>query len=178
MTGAAGEVQALLRRMTAGEVDILIGTQLAAKGHHFPNLTLVGVVDADLGLQGGDLRAGERTYQLLIQVAGRAGRAQRPGRALLQTYRPDHPALQALASGDRDAFLRAEAQGREMMGYPPFGRLAALVLSGETPAAVGDAARALAQAAPIGQGVDVLGARGCAHRPVARASQNALFGAR
>ena len=108
---------------------MLIGTQIVAKGHHFPMLTLVGVVDADLGLTGGDLRAGERTYQLLHQVAGRAGRAERPGRVLIQTYMPEQPVMQALAAGDRDGFLAAEADARRAAGLPPFGRLAALIVS-------------------------------------------------
>src|SRR5205823_4337005 len=95
--------------MVAHRYDVLIGTQIVAKGHHFPMLTLVGVVDADLGLIGGDLRATERTYQLLHQVAGRAGRAERPGRVLLQTYMPEQPVMRALAAGDRDRFLEAEA---------------------------------------------------------------------
>ncbi len=116
--------------MEAGEIDILVATQAAAKGHNFPNLTLVGVVDADLGLRGGDLRAGERTFQLLAQAAGRAGRADQPGRALLQTYAPDHAVMQALAAQDRDAFVAAEMAEREAAGLPPFGRLAALIVSG------------------------------------------------
>jgi len=107
-----------------------------AKGHHFPLLTLVGVVDADLGLAGGDLRASERTYQLLAQVAGRAGRAERPGRVLLQTYEPDHPVMRALVSGGRDAFLDAEAEARRASAMPPFGRLAAVILSARDEAEV------------------------------------------
>jgi primosomal protein N' (replication factor Y) len=129
-TAQSGEdVRALVERMEQGEIDILVGTQIAAKGHNFPHLTLVGVVDADLGLAGGDLRAGERTYQTLVQAAGRAGRADKPGRALLQTWNPDHEALRALEAGDRDAFLTAERQMRELLKLPPFGRLAALILS-------------------------------------------------
>ena len=102
------EASAAVDRMIAGEIDILIGTQMAAKGHHFPNLTLVAVIDADLGLNGGDLRAAERTFQLLYQVAGRAGREDRPGRALVQTHMPEHPVMQALVSGDRDRELIVE----------------------------------------------------------------------
>src|SRR4029077_5396844 len=98
----------LIAAMAAGEIDILVATQVAAKGHNFPNLTLVGVVDADLGLRGGDLRAAERTYQLLAQASGRAGRADRPGRALLQTYAPEHAVMQALKAQDRDGFLAVE----------------------------------------------------------------------
>ena len=149
--------QTLLAQMRAHEIDLLVGTQVVAKGHHFPDLTLVGVVDADLGLQGGDLRAGERTFQLLNQVAGRAGRESRPGRALLQSYRPDHPVIQALVSGDREAFLQNEALGREMFSSPPFGRWAALVLSAEDDAKLSQFARDLAGAAPIAEGVEVWG---------------------
>ncbi|MEJ0022432.1 MAG: helicase-related protein [Alphaproteobacteria bacterium] len=100
------EVRALVERMAQGEIDILIGTQIVAKGHNFPNLTMVGVVDADLGLKGGDLRAGERTFQLLSQVSGRAGRAERKGRALIQTYAPDEPIMQALKNQRSRRFPR------------------------------------------------------------------------
>ncbi|MBX6322776.1 MAG: primosomal protein N', partial [Rhodospirillaceae bacterium] len=126
----------LVRRVEARALDLLIGTQIVAKGHHFPMLTLVGVVDADLGLQGGDLRAAERTFQLLDQVAGRAGRADRPGRVLLQTCEPDHPVIRALLARDRDGFLRSEAEARRAAGLPPFGRLAALIVSGPAAEAV------------------------------------------
>jgi primosomal protein N' (replication factor Y) len=139
------------------EIDVLIGTQIVAKGHNFPLLTLVGVVDADLGLFGGDLRAAERTYQLLHQVAGRAGRAERPGRVLLQTADPEHPVMRALVSGDRDRFLAEEAAARRRGGMPPFGRLVALVVSGEDADAVDETARALGRAAPHGGGIAVLG---------------------
>lgn len=147
----------ILDAMHAGEIDILIATQVAAKGHHFPNLTLVGVVDADLGLAGGDLRAAERTYQLLSQVTGRAGREAKPGRALLQTYQPQAPVLTALASGDRDAFLAAEAIGRRDHGFPPYGRLAAVTLRSLDEKALDHAARTLRTAAPPADGVEVLG---------------------
>src|SRR5690606_2258661 len=138
--------RALIETMAAGGIDILVATQAAAKGHNFPRLTLVGVVDADLGLRGGDLRAAERTWQLLTQAAGRAGRAERPGRALLQTWTPERPVLQALAAGDRDAFVETEMAEREAAALPPFGRLAALILSGENAAAVEAAAQTLAAA--------------------------------
>ena len=147
----------LIARMTAGEIDILVATQSAAKGHNFPGLTLVGVVDADLGLKGGDLRAAERTFQLLAQVAGRAGRADKPGRALVQTYMPGHPVMQALKAQDRDAFLAAESREREDAGLPPFGRFAALILSSADPAKLEVVASALAAAAPNAEGVDVYG---------------------
>ena len=147
----------LAEAMARHHIDVLIGTQIVAKGHHFPMLTLVGVVDADLGLSGGDLRAAERTYQLLHQVAGRAGRADRPGRVLLQTYMPEQPVMQALARGDRDGFLAAEAEARRAAGLPPFGRLAALIVSAGDPEAADFAARALSRAAPQLPGVSVLG---------------------
>jgi primosomal protein N' (replication factor Y) len=153
----AEAARALVGRMERGEIDILVATQAAAKGHNFPGLTLVGVVDADLGLRGGDLRAAERTYQLLAQVAGRAGRAERPGRALLQTYMPEHPVMQALKAQDRDAFLTAEAGEREAQGMPPYGRLAAVILSSPDAAKLEELARALAAAAPNADGVDVYG---------------------
>jgi primosomal protein N' (replication factor Y) len=153
----ADSARALVAAMAAGEIDILVATQAAAKGHNFPNLTLVGVVDADLGLRGGDLRAAERTFQLLAQATGRAGRAERPGRALIQTYQPDHPVMQALQRRDRDAFLAAEAEGRQMAGLPPYGRLAAVILSSPNGEALERYARALAAEAPNGEGVEVYG---------------------
>lgn len=146
-----------VRQVADHEIDLLIGTQIVAKGYHFPMLTLVGVVDADLGLEGGDLRAAERTHQLLSQVAGRAGRAERPGRVLLQTYQPDHPVMQALVSGDRDSFIASEADMRREAGMPPYGRLAALVVSGPEPGPLDDFARRLARAAPRSAEFQVLG---------------------
>jgi primosomal protein N' (replication factor Y) len=143
--------------MTAHRYDVLIGTQIVAKGHHFPMLTLVGVVDADLGLGGGDLRAAERTYQLLHQVGGRAGRAERPGRVLMQTYMPEQPVMRALAANDRDRFLEAEAAQRREAHLPPFARLAALIVSAPDADAADFAARALSRAAPHMPGVTVLG---------------------
>jgi len=147
----------LIAAMAEGEIDILVATQGAAKGHNFPNLTLVGVVDADLGLRGGDLRAAERTFQLLAQVAGRAGRWQKPGRALLQTWAPEHPVMQALAAQDRDAFVALEMAEREAAGLPPFGRLAAVIVSGSDAAALDGFVRDFAAAAPNAEGVDVFG---------------------
>jgi len=152
-----GAAQEQVRAVVDHEVDVLIGTQIVAKGHHFPLLTLVGVVDADLGLGGGDLRAAERTYQLLHQVAGRAGRAERPGRVLLQTTDPAHPVMKALISGDRDAFLLRESEERKRYALPPFGRLAALVLSAPSPGDADDLARAMARQIPTMDGFHVLG---------------------
>ena len=154
---SADSARRLVAAMEAGEIDILVATQAAAKGHNFPNLTLVGVVDADLGLRGGDLRAGERTFQLLAQAAGRAGRRDLPGRALLQTYAPEHPVMRALAAQDRDAFIEAEMAARELSGLPPFGRLAALIVSGTDPAVLETYVQALAAATPNAEGVEVFG---------------------
>ena len=147
----------LAQAMTDRRYDVLIGTQIVAKGHHFPMLTLVGVVDGDLGLTGGDLRAAERTYQLLHQVAGRSGRAERKGRVLIQTFMPDQPVMQALAAGDRDRFLEAEAAARRDAGLPPFGRLVAVIVSAADDESCDFAAHALARAAPQLPGVSVLG---------------------
>jgi primosomal protein N' (replication factor Y) len=149
--------RALIGAMAAGEYDIMVATQGAAKGHNFPGLTLVGVIDADLGLRGGDLRASERTYQLLTQVSGRAGRHERAGRALVQTWAPDHPVMRALEAGDRDAFLAAELDERRIAGLPPFGRLASLIVSGSDAAILEAFVRALAAAAPNAEGVNVFG---------------------
>ncbi len=157
ITDSADEAHSLIAAMTAGEIDILVATQMAAKGHNFPKLTLVGVVDADLGLKGGDLRAGERTFQVLHQVAGRAGRFDHPGRALIQTYQPDHPAMQALAHHDRDAFCAAELELRQAVGLPPFGRLVAVIVSGQQLPKVEAMAAALARAAPRAAGFDLYG---------------------
>jgi primosomal protein N' (replication factor Y) (superfamily II helicase) len=149
--------EALIADILDRRVDIIVGTQVVAKGHHFPALTLVGVIDADLGLGGGDLRAAERTYQMLSQVAGRAGRAERPGRVLLQTYQPDHAVMRALASGRSDDFLAAETGARASAHMPPYARLAAVVLSGPDEAKVERGARALAAKAPHAAGLTVLG---------------------
>jgi primosomal protein N' (replication factor Y) len=153
----AGAAQDLLARMVAGEIDLLVATQAAAKGHNFPGLTLVAAVDADLGLAGGDLRAAERTYQVLHQVSGRAGRAEKPGAVMLQSYQPDHPVIRALAAQDRDGFVAAELDGRRSLGFPPYGRLAALVLSGDDEAKVTGFARTLAGVVPHAEGVEIWG---------------------
>ncbi len=140
-----------------GEVDIIIGTQMVAKGHHFPNLTLVGVVDADLGLAGGDLRAAERTFQMLMQVAGRAGRESRPGSAILQTLQPENPVISTLIDGDRDQFLAYEVASRQAAGMPPFTRLASIILSAPNESRLRAAADTLARAVPCFEGVDIFG---------------------
>jgi primosomal protein N' (replication factor Y) len=150
---AAAAARAIERR----EVDLIIGTQIVAKGWHFPHLTLVGVVDADLGLAGGDLRAAERTVQLLHQVAGRAGRAEAPGRVLLQTFSPEHPVMQALVANDLAGFYARESEARRPGHWPPYGRLAALIVSADTADAADLAARDLGRAAPHADGILVLG---------------------
>jgi primosomal protein N' (replication factor Y) len=148
---------AAARAIEAREVDLIIGTQIVAKGWHFPHLTLVGVVDADLGLAGGDLRAAERTVQLLHQVSGRAGRAEAPGHVLLQTFSPEHPVMQALQRGNLGDFMASEAAQRRPGHWPPYGRLAALIVSADTADAADIAARDLGRAAPYGDGIVVLG---------------------
>jgi len=151
------ETQSAIRAFAKREIDVLIGTQIVAKGHHFPQLTLVGVVDADLGGSDGDLRARERTFQLLHQVSGRAGRAEKPGLVLLQTRNPEDAVMQALARGDRDGFYEQERGFREASQSPPFGRLAALVISGYDGDAVRGIAKALGKAAPAARDVKVWG---------------------
>jgi primosomal protein N' (replication factor Y) len=148
--GTARALKDKIAEIAGGGADIIIGTQLVAKGHNFPLLTLVGVIDADLGLQGSDLRAAERTFQLMRQVSGRAGRGERPGVALLQTFQPDHPVIRAILSGEEEAFWRAEAAERQAAGMPPFGRLAGIILSSPDLQTVFDVGQALARAdAPL-----------------------------
>lgn len=157
MMSTPAQVHDVIRRITDHEVDIIIGTQILAKGHHFPMMTLVGVVDADLGLSGGDLRACERTYQLLHQVAGRAGREQRPGQVFLQTFNPDHPVMAALVTQDRDCFIEAEKQEREARLMPPFGRLGAVIISGTDLRRVEQVAKDLGRSVPYHPDITVLG---------------------
>jgi primosomal protein N' (replication factor Y) len=156
LTGPHAAAEAA-RAIEAREVDLIIGTQIVAKGWHFPHLTLVGGVEADLGLGGGDLRAAERTVQLLHQVAGRAGRAEAPGRVLLQTFAPEHKVMQALVSGDLEAFRENEAAERRPGHWPPFGRLAAVIVSADSAEAADVAARDIGRAAPVGEGFEILG---------------------
>ncbi|CAO4176589.1 primosomal protein N' [Methylorubrum populi] len=155
--GGAERLRQELETVAAGDCDIVIGTQLVAKGHNFPHLTLVGVLDADIGLTSGDPRAAERTFQLLQQVTGRAGRGERPGRALVQTYQPEHPVIAALLSGDADRFYEEEIAAREAAGLPPFGRLAALIVSAEEREKAEAHGQALARVADPPLGVSVLG---------------------
>ena len=165
--GSARALKAAIEQIAEGAADIIIGTQLVAKGHNFPLLTLVGVIDADLGLQGSDLRAAERTFQLMRQVSGRAGRAERPGVALLQTYQPEHPVIRAILSGDEEDFWRAEAAERRHAGVPPYGRMAGIVLSSPDMQDVFDVGKALAaKAEPLRRiGAQVYGP---APAPIAR----------
>jgi primosomal protein N' (replication factor Y) (superfamily II helicase) len=144
-------------QMEAGAIDIVIGTQLVTKGYHFANLTLVGVVDADLGLAGGDLRAAERSFQQIQQVAGRAGRGAKPGRVLVQTHEPDAPVIAALVSGDAPGFYAAETEARREAAMPPFGRLAAIIVSAESSYEAEAVARRIGHAAPKVDGMAVFG---------------------
>jgi primosomal protein N' (replication factor Y) len=144
-------------RMEAGDIDIVIGTQLVTKGYHFPNLTLVGVVDADLGLSGGDLRAAERSFQQIAQVAGRAGRGEKPGRVLVQTHEPSAPVISALVSGDAESFYQAETDARREAAMPPFGRLAGIIVSSENLDEATETARLIGKTAPDVENMAVFG---------------------
>ena len=167
MYASARALKAEIESIASGGADIIIGTQLVAKGHNFPLLTLVGVIDADLGLQGADLRAAERTFQLMRQVAGRAGRAEKRGQALLQTHQPEHPVIRAILAGDEEGFWRAEAEERRQAGVPPYGRMAGIIISAtEAQAAFGLGTRLARQDAPL----RAIGAQvyGPAPAPIAR----------
>ena len=142
-------LERLVYAIEQGDIDIIIGTQILAKGHHFPNLTLVGVVDADMGLFGTDFRAAEHTFQQLFQVAGRAGRGSHPGRVLLQTYQPTHPVLTAICDGNRDAFMRDDMSSRRAAQMPPYGQLIAIIVEGQREQPLQQYCSALASAAPI-----------------------------
>ncbi|MDY0959188.1 MULTISPECIES: primosomal protein N' [unclassified Sphingomonas] len=144
-------------RMEAGDIDIVVGTQLITKGYHFPNLTLVGVIDADLGLEGGDLRAAERTFQQIRQVSGRAGRGAKPGHVFIQTHSPKAQVMQALVTGDAEAFYTAETEARRDADAPPFGRYAAIIISSEDQGAAQSTANLIARAAPRVDGMHVFG---------------------
>ena len=150
-------LERLVHKMENGEIDIVIGTQILAKGHHFPNLTLVGVVDADMGLFGTDFRAAEHTFQQLFQVAGRAGRGSTPGRVLMQTYQPDHPVLTAICSGARDEFMAGDMAGRRAAKMPPYGQLIAIIVEGEREATLMKYCNDLAAAAPTLNGAKIMG---------------------
>ena len=155
--GSPERAAAFVAEAESGAIDVIVGTQLVTKGFHFPELTLVGVVDADLGLEGGDLRAAERTYQQIAQVAGRAGRGAKPGEVLIQTRHPEAPVIAALAAGDRDAFYAAETEARRHAGAPPFGRWAAIIVSSEDEAEAREAASRLGAVRPHLPDIAVLG---------------------
>ena len=150
-------LERIVARMESGEIDIVIGTQILAKGHHFPNLTLVGVVDADMGLFGTDFRAAEHTFQQLFQVAGRAGRGAFPGRVLLQTYQPEHPVLNAICAGNRDEFLATDMANRRVAKMPPYGQLIAVVVEGNKESVLQKYCADLAAVAPNINGGRIMG---------------------
>ncbi|MCM2293352.1 primosomal protein N' [Allorhizobium sp. BGMRC 0089] len=155
--GGVKRLRLELEAIAKGEADIVIGTQLVAKGHNFPLMTLVGIVDADIGLANGDPRAAERTFQLLSQVTGRAGRTGLKSHGLLQTYQPQHPVMQAIVSGDAEAFYQREIAERERALLPPYGRLVSIIVSADNRADAEAHARALRQAAPPAKGIAILG---------------------
>jgi primosomal protein N' (replication factor Y) len=146
-----------VERMEAGDIDVVVGTQLVTKGYHFPELTLVGVIDADLGLSGGDLRAAERSFQQIAQVAGRAGRGAKPGHVYIQTHAPKAPVIQALLSGDAQSFYAAETEARKMAEAPPFGRYAAIIVSSEKLDEAAVTARLIGRTSPAVEGMHVYG---------------------
>jgi primosomal protein N' (replication factor Y) len=151
------EMREIIKTIESGEADIIIGTQMVAKGHHFPQLATVGIVDGDLGLGTADPRAAERTFQLLYQVTGRAGRVLATGRGFVQTYMPEHPAMQAIITGDRDAFLENEMRQRQAGLLPPYGRLAAIIVSARDKDLAQLLARDIARRAPPASRIEVLG---------------------
>lgn len=155
--GSFTAVSKIIERMERKEIDILVGTQIIAKGHHFPNLTLIGIIDADLGLMGSDLRASEQTYQLLSQVAGRAGRGEKSGQVFLQTVYPENNVLQAILHNDRNSFIEFEKTTRKLLHYPPYGKLAALIVSGANATLVERVAANLGKTAPHTEHIEVLG---------------------
>jgi len=155
--GGVKRLRLELAAIAEGQADIVIGTQLVAKGHHFPLMTTVGIVDADLGLSNGDPRAAERTFQLLSQVTGRAGRSGGESRGLVQTYMPSHPVIGAIVSGDREAFYEREIEERRRNRLPPFARMAALIVSATDRAVAEGHAKGLRRAAPAASGISVLG---------------------
>ncbi len=150
-------LERLVDQMESGDVDVVIGTQILAKGHHFPNLTLVGVVDADMGLFGTDFRAAEHTFQQLFQVAGRAGRGDAPGRVLVQTYQPEHPVMHAICTGNRDEFMATDMASRRIAQMPPYGQLIAIIIEGQKETVLQKFCADLAAAAPALQGGKIMG---------------------
>ena len=164
--GSAKSLKAEIQNISKG-MDIIIGTQLVAKGHNFPKLRLVGVIDVDIGLHGSDLRASERTYQLVRQVSGRAGRTDNKGKALIQTYQPEHPVVEAILKGNDEEFWKSEANQRELAAMPPFGRLVGIIVSSSNFEKAMDTANQLKKNTDA---LDIISARvyGPALAPVAR----------
>ena len=150
-------LERIVHKMEDGSVDIIIGTQILAKGHHFPNLTLVGVIDADMGLFGTDFRAGEHTFQQLFQVAGRAGRGEFPGRVLLQTYQPEHPVITAICAGNRDEFMESDMESRRAAKMPPFGQLIAVIVESDKEQVLKKYCKQLSDVAPNLVGGKIMG---------------------
>ncbi len=150
-------LERLVNKIEQGEIDIIVGTQILAKGHHFPNLTLVGVIDADMGLFGTDFRAAEHTFQQLFQVAGRAGRGEYAGRVLLQTYQPEHPVLTAICASNRDSFMQTDMMGRKMANMPPYGQLIAVIVEGQRESVLQSYCNALRDAIPNLKGAKIMG---------------------
>ncbi len=146
-----------VKSVEAGDIDIIVGTQLVTKGYHFPNLTLVGVIDADLGLEGGDLRAAERTFQQIVQVAGRAGRGEKPGKVFIQTRMPTSEVIESLIEGDTERFYAVETENRRRANAPPFGRFAAIIVSSENADEAAQTARLIGKSAPVIEGMRVYG---------------------
>ena len=163
IAGGVKRLRLELEAVARGEVDIVIGTQLVAKGHNFPDLTLVGVLDADIGLSTGDPRAAERTFQLLSQVTGRAGRTGKSSTGMLQTYQPEHPVIRAIVSGDHEEFYQREIAQRKRAQLPPFGRLAGIIVSAASRPEAENHARALRAAAPETGGIRLPWPRGSAN---------------
>jgi len=153
----ARAMEDLIEKIESGEVDVLIGTQILAKGHHFPNLTLVGVIDSDMGLYGTDFRAAEKTFQQLFQVSGRAGRAESQGRVILQTFQPEHPVIKALAENDRESFVEKDLENRRLANMPPFGQLIAVIVEAGKENEMIDFCNKLKDAAPKINGGKIFG---------------------
>jgi primosomal protein N' (replication factor Y) len=172
--GARGRMEGILAEVQRGEIDILIGTQMVTKGHDFGNVTLVGILQPDHGIHLPDFRAAERTFQLMEQVAGRAGRGERPGRILVQTYNPDHPAIRFLVRHDYEGFVRDELARRETAGYPPFARMVVLRLEGKDMTEVAHAAAAVAGCARKAS-AGVVRVLGPSEAPIPRLRDKARF---
>jgi len=155
--GKKGALEGIYRRMDSGETTILVGTQMLAKGHDFPGVTLAGILSAEQALDLPDFRSGERTFQIITQVAGRAGRGERPGKVVIQTFTPDHYAITTALSGDHEAFYSAEIETRRMLGYPPFGRMGRIILDGANEEKVTSAAFTLTGQLPTSKNNRILG---------------------